>query len=71
MTWLDAFWTLLRSSIGMFLILSIWILIQRFVRHSSGCQNPDKDVLDFMLNGCGSSCSSKGLCHSDPKRETK
>jgi hypothetical protein len=56
---------LLKAVGGMFLVLTLWVSIQAFVRRRSGCKNPDKDVLDFMLNGCGGSCSHKANCHSE------
>ncbi len=49
---------------GMFLALLLWVGVQDLVRRRSGCRNPDKDVLDFLLNGCGGSCGNKGHCHS-------
>jgi hypothetical protein len=55
---------LLEAVAGMFLVLTLWVSLQAFVRRRSGCKNPDKDVLDFMLNGCGGSCSNKGSCHT-------
>lgn len=71
MTVLESLTSMLIAAIGMFLILCLWIWIQSIVRRRSGCQNPDKDVLDFMLGGCGGGCSGKGLCHSDLKREPR
>jgi hypothetical protein len=59
---------LVKAISGMFIVLTLWVAIQRFVRRRSGCPNPDKDVLDFMLNGCGGGCSGKGLCHIDSER---
>lgn len=56
---------LLRAVGGMFVVLSLWVIVQTAVRRRSGCKNPDKDVLDFMLHGCGGGCAGKGNCHTE------
>jgi hypothetical protein len=55
---------LLVATGGMFTVLSLWVLVQNRVRRASGCQNPDKDVLEFMLQGCGGGCRNQDSCHS-------
>ncbi len=65
-------YSLLEAVTGFFVILCLWVYILGVVRRHSGCKNPDKDILDFLLNGCsGSTCTGKGLCHPDLKRETR
>jgi hypothetical protein len=56
---------------GMFVVLGIWAYIQDVVRRRSGCRNPNKDVLDFMLHGCGGGCHSEGSCHSEIDTDSK
>lgn len=55
---------ILRVTTGMFLLLGGWIALQEFVRRRSGCTNPERDMLDFMLHGCGGGCAGKSGCHS-------
>lgn len=50
-----------KAVLGMFVVMAVWLAIQGFVRWRSGCGH-DKDVLDFMLHGCGG-CSGRGQCH--------
>ncbi len=64
MTLLEGFGNLVRAVAGMFVVLGVWALIQRLVRQRSGCGDPDKDMLEFMLHGCGEGCGGKGECHS-------
>jgi len=59
MTLLDALFSVLRAAAGMFVVLGVWSLLQAFVRRRSGCRNPDKDVLEFMLHGCCGNCHHK------------
>jgi hypothetical protein len=56
---------------GMFAILSAWVWLQGVVRRRSGCHNPEKDVLEFMLHGCGGGCKGKGSCHSETTVEMR
>ena len=69
----DALLDLARAMAGMAVVLGGWFALQMFLRKRSGCQNPDKDILDFMLNGCGGggSCGGKGGCHSSKAGNTK
>ena len=65
MTLLDALYQFLGVVCGMFAIFGGWLGIQYFVRRRSGCRNPNKDMLDYLLNGCGGgSCQSNGSCHT-------
>jgi len=64
MTILEGLKMLLRVVAGMFVLLGIWVLVQRAARRRSECSNPDKDMLEFMLHGCGGGCGGKGECHS-------
>ena len=45
---------------GMFIVLGVWLGVQNFVRRKSGCGR-DRDMLDFMLHGCGG-CANSGIC---------
>jgi hypothetical protein len=57
---LDALWNLLNTVAGFFIVMSIWLGIQTFVRSRTGCAK-DRDTLDFMLNGCGG-CANSATC---------
>lgn len=63
---LETLWNMAQAMAGMFVVLGLWILVQGIVRRGSGCANPNRDVLDFMLHGCSGSgaCNGKGGCHS-------
>jgi hypothetical protein len=50
---------------GMFLVMSVWIGIQSYVRKRSGGR-PDHDVLDYMAHGCGS-CVRGQTCRNRMK----
>ncbi len=70
---MEMVWEFARAMAGMFVVLGGWILIQGVVRRRSGCKNPNKDVLDFMLHGCsgGGHCEGKGGCHSGKLADSK
>lgn len=57
--------------VGMFAVMSLWVYIQTIVRRRSGCRNPNKDVLDFMLGGCGGGCHGDGNCHTSEKSNSE
>jgi hypothetical protein len=65
MNYLEAIIRLLGATAGMFVVLGLWVAIQNAVRRYSGCANADKDVLEFMLRGCGGGCGGRGACHVD------
>ena len=69
----EAITNLLRAVAGMTVVLGLWFALQLFLRKRSGCRNPDKDILDFMLNGCGGggSCGGKGDCHAGKSGDTE
>jgi hypothetical protein len=50
----------LKAAAGMFIVMSLWLGIQTFMRRRSGCGR-DQDMLDFMLHGCGG-CAGSGIC---------
>jgi hypothetical protein len=50
---------------GMLAVMVLWFGIQSFVRWRSGC-GANKDVLDFMKNGCAG-CKGDGACHNRGK----
>lgn len=64
MTVLEGIGSLLRAVAGMFIVLGVWAAVQGLARRRSGCKNPDKDLLDYMLHGCGGECGGKDGCHS-------
>ena len=57
---LNALFDVLKAALGFMIVLSAWIGIQAFVRSRSSC-GKDRDMLDFMLNGCGG-CANKATC---------
>jgi len=57
---IDLLLDVLRAAAGFFIVLGIWLGIQAFVRSRSTCGR-DRDMLDFMLNGCGG-CANKATC---------
>ena len=65
---IEALTSLLLAVGGMFVILCLWVWIQAQVRRRSNGKNPDKDVLEFMVNGCAN-CTGKGSCHTDDEHE--
>ena len=72
---METIWGMAQAMVGMFVVLGIWILVQGVVRRGSGCKNPNRDVLDFMLHGCsgngGGNCNGKGGCHSGKLADSK
>jgi len=57
---LDAVWNLVSAVAGFFIVMSLWLGIQTFIRRRSGC-GQDRDPLDFMLKGCGG-CANRATC---------
>jgi hypothetical protein len=57
---LNALFELLNVVAGFLVVMSVWLGIQAFVRRRSGC-GKDRDMLDFMLNGCGG-CANGATC---------
>jgi hypothetical protein len=51
---------------GFFVVMSIWLGIQAYARRRGGCAK-DRDMLDYMLNGCAS-CRKGGNCSSSKER---
>jgi hypothetical protein len=72
---METIWSMAQAMAGMFIVLGGWILVQGVVRRGSGCTNPNRDVLDFMLHGCsgtgGGACNGKGGCHSGKPANSK
>lgn len=61
---------LFRVVAGMFVVFGGWLALQVYLRKRSGCHNPDKDILDYLLHGCGGGgCGSKGGCSAQTDRE--
>jgi hypothetical protein len=55
-----------RVAAGFFVVMAGWIGIQAFARRRSGCAR-DRDMLDYMLHGCGS-CLNSGKCTKSEER---
>ena len=53
---------LVKAVLGIFAVMTIWLGIQALVRRRTRCGR-DKDVLDFMLHGCGG-CTSHAPCRN-------
>ncbi len=53
---------LLRTALGIFLVLGAWFLWMTYVRRKSGCRR-DRDVLEHMTHGCAG-CQGGGACHN-------
>ena len=56
----------LKAAAGFFIVMSIWLGIQAFARKRGGCAR-DRDMLDYMLNGCGN-CLHGGKCEKSKER---
>jgi len=59
--------SLAKTVLGIMTVLLVWFGIQAFVRRRSGCSS-QKDVLDFMKNGCAG-CKGNGACHNRGKEK--
>ncbi len=58
--------TLLRTALGIFIVMGAWFLWMTYVRRKSGCRG-DRDVLEHMTHGCAG-CRSGG-CHGGNTNE--
>ena len=63
---IDAVLGILKASAGFFIVIGIWLGIQAFARKKNGCA-PDRDMLDYMLHGCGG-CLHGGNCDKSKER---
>jgi hypothetical protein len=63
---IDAVLGILKASAGFFIVIGIWLGIQAFARKKNGCA-PNRDMLDYMLHGCGN-CLHGGNCDKSKER---
>ena len=63
---IDALLSVLKAAAGFFIVMAVWLGIQGFTRRRSGCAR-DRDMLDYMLHGCGS-CLQGGNCDRSKER---
>jgi hypothetical protein len=64
---MEALFSFVKTVLGLMTALLVWFGIQAFVRRRSGCSS-QKDVLDFMKNGCAG-CKGNGACHNRGKEK--
>jgi hypothetical protein len=57
---IGALLAVLKAAGGFFVAMSAWLGIQAFARRKGGCAR-DRDMLDYMLHGCGN-CLHGGSC---------
>ena len=62
----DAVLSVLKAAAGFFIVLAVWLGIQAFARRKSGCAR-DRDMLDYMLHGCGN-CLHGSSCGKSKER---
>lgn len=58
--------SVLRAAAGFFIVMAVWLGIQAFARRRGGCAR-DRDMLDYMLHGCGN-CLHGGNCEKSKER---
>ena len=56
----------LKAAAGFFVVMAVWLGIQAFARRRGGCAR-DRDMLDYMLHGCGN-CLHGGHCEKSKGR---
>lgn len=56
----------LKAAAGFFIVMAAWLGIQAFARRRSGCAK-DRDMLDYMLHGCGN-CMHGSSCEKSKER---
>jgi hypothetical protein len=56
----------LKAAAGFFIVMAIWLGIQAFARKRGGCAR-DRDMLDYMLHGCGN-CLHGNTCEKSNER---
>ncbi len=56
----------LKAAVGFLVVIGFWLAIQAYARRQSGCAR-DRDMLDYLLNGCGG-CTRGGNCNSSKER---
>ena len=65
---MEALFDLAKAMLGMLTVMVLWFGVQGFIRRrSSGCSS-NRDVLDFMKNGCAG-CKGNGACHKRGKEQ--
>jgi hypothetical protein len=63
---LSALVSVLKAAAGFFIVMSAWLAIQAFARRRGGCAR-DRDMLDYMLHGCGN-CLHGNTCEKSKER---
>jgi hypothetical protein len=58
--------SVLKAAAGFFIVMAVWLGIQAFARKRSGCAR-DRDMLDYMLHGCGN-CLHGNTCEKSKDR---
>ena len=58
--------SVLKAAAGFFIVMSVWLGIQAWARKRGGCAR-DRDMLDYMLHGCGN-CLHGGNCEKSKGR---
>lgn len=67
MTLSGAIFELLKTFAGFFILLAAWFGFQAILRRRSHCGG-EKDMLQFMLGGCGS-CANRGTCETKKRKD--
>jgi|HubBroStandDraft_6_1064221.scaffolds.fasta_scaffold354415_2 hypothetical protein len=62
----EALLSVIKATAGFFIVMAVWLAIQAFARRRNGCA-PDRDMLDYMLHGCGN-CLHGGNCEKSKER---
>ena len=63
---LSALFSVLKAAVGFFIVMSVWLAIQGIARRRGGCAR-DRDMLDYMLHGCGN-CLHGSTCEKSKER---
>lgn len=63
---MDIVLSVVKASAGFFIVMAVWLGIQAFARRRGGCAR-DRDMLDYMLHGCGN-CLHGGNCEKSKER---
>ena len=64
----ESLFDFLKVSAGFFTVLGVWFGFQELLRRRSRCGR-DKDMLQFMLGGCGS-CANRGACEAKKRKDS-
>jgi len=56
----------LKAAAGFMIVMAVWLGIQGYARRQGGCAR-DRDMLDYMLHGCGN-CLHGNTCEKSKER---